>query len=579
MASSESMPLILNQELGEENLMRNEVLGRIRKNPEVSVLIVGAGINGIGTFRDLALNGVDTLIVDKGDYCSGASSASSHMAHGGIRYLENGEFRLVHEAVQERNRMIENAPQHVHPLPTTIPIFRIWSGLLNAPLKFLNLLDKPSERGAIVIKVGLVIYDSFTQRQKTVPTHQFTGKADSLRKYPKLNHLVKFTATYFDGQILSPERYSIDLIQDGRDEGDHAIALNYVSVEQSVGGQVTLKDEISGERIAVKPQVIVNAAGPWIDRVNQDLGLSERYIGGTKGSHLVLDNHELREAIGDHEFFFENKDGRIVLIFPFYDKVIVGTSDLPVTDEDHVVCTREEEEYFIELVARIFPTIKITNKDIVFRFSGVRPLEYSKAKTAGQITRDHSIKHDQYGSIPVLSLVGGKWTSYRAFSTQACDEVMKILGKTRKAGTEELKVRGGMAYPQTQTEKEDWIKNLAHQTGISERYAAKLFERYGTHASKVVEDVIAISVEPIKSLQDWTRGEVISILRTEDVVHLDDLFQRRSSIAWLGQLNLENIREIADIAASELGWEHEKKEVEITCAFNEMRDKHGIILA
>src|SRR5688572_10093909 len=117
-------------------MKRGDILAALRRSPEVSVLIVGGGINGIGTFRDLALNGVDVLLVERGDFCSGTSAASSHMAHGGIRYLENGEFRLVREAVQERNRLIANAPHLVKPLPTTIPIFKRFSGLLNAPLKF-----------------------------------------------------------------------------------------------------------------------------------------------------------------------------------------------------------------------------------------------------------------------------------------------------------------------------------------------------------------------------------------------------------------------------------------------------------
>jgi glycerol-3-phosphate dehydrogenase len=557
---------------------RKEVLDRLKVNSEISVLIIGAGINGIGTFRDLALNGVDTLIVDKGDFCSGASAASSHMAHGGIRYLENGEFRLVHEAVQERNRMIENAPHRVRPLPTTIPIFKIWSGLLNAPLKFPNLLDRPSERGAIVIKVGLIIYDSYTRRQKTVPPHQFHGRSRSLQKYPLLDGGVKFTATYFDGQILSPERYSIDLIQDPRSEGKHAMALNYARVKQSDDGYVTIVDELTNETYTVKPKVIVNAAGPWIDIVNSGLGVNEQYIGGTKGSHLVVDVPELREAIGDHEFFFENKDGRIVLIFPFYDKVIIGTSDLPVKDVDDVVCSPEEEQYFIDLVARIFPSIKISKENIVFRFSGVRPLEYSKAKTTGQISRDHSIKHDQFGQIPVLSLVGGKWTSFRAFSSQVTDEVLGLLGKVRKTGTEDLKVRGGLAYPRTQIEKDEWVENLAEESGFSNQYSAALFERYGTNATEVAREVNEISTDPLTSITDWTRGEVISLIRNEDVVHLDDLFQRRSSIAWVGALNLAVLDEMAAIVAHELGWSEDRKSAEIQRTIDEMREKHGIVL-
>src|SRR5512136_1842144 len=194
------------------------------------VLIIGGGINGVGTFRDLALQGVDTLLIDRADFCSGASAASSRMAHGGIRYLENGEFRLVREAVQERNRMIQNAPSLVKPLPTTIPIFKTFSGLFNAPLKFLGLLEKPSERGGLVIKIGLIFYDAFTGQKRLVPRHVFDSRSTSLRKYPRINPAVRYTATYYDGIILSPERLTLELLLDAEGEGDHARSLNYVTL-------------------------------------------------------------------------------------------------------------------------------------------------------------------------------------------------------------------------------------------------------------------------------------------------------------------------------------------------------------
>src|SRR5512139_3725247 len=161
---------------------RSEILSSLKENPNVSVLVIGGGISGIGAFRDLALNGVDVLLVERADFCSGASSASSHMAHGGIRYLENGEFRLVREAVQERNRLIQNAPHLVKPLPTTIPMFKYLSGILNAPLKFLGWLDKPSERGSVVIKLGLMMYDAYTSAQggqRVVPKHKFHSRKKS----------------------------------------------------------------------------------------------------------------------------------------------------------------------------------------------------------------------------------------------------------------------------------------------------------------------------------------------------------------------------------------------------------------
>src|SRR5262245_9091585 len=181
---------------------RQEILSDLKKNPEVSVLIVGGGINGIGTFRDLALNGVDVLLVERGDFCSGTSSASSHMAHGGIRYLENGEFRLVREAVQERNRLLQNAPHLVKPLPTTIPMFKRFSGLLNAPLKFFKMLDKPAERGSLVIKLGLMMYDAYTNSQngqRTVPKHKFLSRKKSLLEWTQLSPQIVNTAVYYDG--------------------------------------------------------------------------------------------------------------------------------------------------------------------------------------------------------------------------------------------------------------------------------------------------------------------------------------------------------------------------------------------
>ena len=191
---------------------RHTAIELLRSDPSVSVLIIGGGINGAAVFRDLALQGVDVLLIDKSDFSSGTSGATSHMAHGGLRYLENGDFKLVREAVRERNLLIENAPHYVHPLPTTIPIFKWYSGLLNAPLKFLGLLDKTVERGAVLIKIGLLLYDSFTGFTRTVPRHSFMSRLDSLAQFPLLNPNVLCTATYYDASILAPERICIELI-------------------------------------------------------------------------------------------------------------------------------------------------------------------------------------------------------------------------------------------------------------------------------------------------------------------------------------------------------------------------------
>lgn len=505
---------------------RQETLNSLKNRPP-TVLIVGGGINGIGTFRDLSLQGVDTLLIDRGDFCSGASAASSRMAHGGIRYLENGEFRLVREAVQERNRLLHNAPAFVKPLPTTIPIFKFFSGLLNAPLKFLGWLEKPSERGAFIIKVGLIFYDAFTGKGRTVPLHIFQGGRKSRQQFPALNPQVAYTATYYDGLILSPERLALELLLDAEKEGPHARALNYVSLQASKDGQVTLKDELDGETYLLQPRVIVNAAGPWIDYTNLSLGLSTRYIGPTQGSHLVLDNPGLRRAIGDHEFFFENKDGRIVLIFPLFDKVMIGTSDLPITDPDSALCTREEEDYFLAMLARVFPGIKISPDQVIFRFSGVRPLAYTDARLPGQITRDHHIQEDTLNEIPVLSLVGGKWTSFRAFSAQVTDRVLSHLGTHRKLDTASLPIGAGSP---------------------------------------------ALKITP-----DYTREDILAMAGREKIVHLTDLLLRRTLLAYLGQLTLPMVEQLAGWLGESLGWDKDRIHTEIQHSLDILAGRHGVV--
>ena len=559
---------------------RQEILASLEKNPNVSVLIVGAGINGIGTFRDLALNGVDVLLIDQADFCSGASAASSHMAHGGVRYLENGEFRLVREAVRERNRMLKNAAHLVKPLPTTIPIFKWFSGLWNAPLKFLGWLDQPSERGSIVIKVGLLLYDAYTGFRRVVPFHRFRGRKVSLSKWPQLNPAIIHTATYYDGAILSPERYGLELVLDAEAEGPHARALNYVSLEKGDGKTVTLRDELGDVSIEVAPELVINAAGPWIDLANRTLGLSTRYIGGTKGSHLVLDHPLLRRAIGDHEFFFENKDGRIVLIFPLFHRVLIGTSDIPIEDPDEAVCTPAEIDYFLEMIDKVFPGIEVTRDHIVFQFSGVRPLAFSQAKTAGQITRDHAIQVTEGVwtglEFPVYSLVGGKWTSYRAFSEQVTDKALEALGIRRQKDTRALPVGGGRAYPKTGLEKSRLIDGLSAWTGLPTARVQILFDRYGTRAEQVCSYIAKGPDGPLKSLPAYTRREIAFLGIVEKAPHLEDVILRRTMLAMLGEITRERLDELAQVLGEPLGWSKKQRSAEVARTLQILKDKHGI---
>lgn len=562
---------------------RNEILSSLKTNPEVSVLIIGAGINGIGTYRDLTLNGVDALLVDRADYCSGASAASSHMAHGGIRYLENGEFRLVREAVRERNRMIQNAPHIVSPLPTTIPMFKYFSGLSNAPLKFLGMLDKPSERGAVIIKLGLIMYDAYTGKNRTVPRHQFMFRNESLRRWPKLNPDIATTAVYYDGLISNPERLALEIALDAEAESSNARMLNYVSLAGAEKDYVTLKDELTGETYTVRPKLLINATGPWIDVANRKMGISSRYIAGTKGSHVVVDHPELRAATGSNEFFFENKDGRIMWICPLYDRVLVGTSDIKIEDPDDIHCTDEEVEYFLELVTQVFPSIKVTKEHIVFQFTGVRPLGSSgEAKTTAQYSRDHHIEvlsgQQTKLSFPVYSLVGGKWTSYRAFSEQVTDKVLAFLGKTRQKDTSNLPIGGGRGYSIDINEQKRQIDGFAAWTGLDKERLRILYSRYGSRSEAIATFIKRAEDEPLKFLPEFSRREIIFLVQNEKAMHLDDLLLRRTMLAMLGYLSKEIVQELAEVMGDSLGWSVDQKIAEVARALHLLSDKHGVRL-
>lgn len=536
------------------------------QRPYADVLIIGGGINGLATFRDLALQGIDVALVERADFISGASAASSHMIHGGIRYLENGEFRLVHEAVTERNGLLKIAPHYVRPLQTTIPIFSTFSGVLTAPLRFLRHGGgKPRERGAALIKIGLVIYDSFSRGGGRVQRHTFHGRKRSLAQLPQLNPGVKYTATYWDASLHDPERLALDVLRDGRAAGgERARAANYTAAAGVRGGRVVLQDAVTGAETEFTASVIINASGPWTDLTNLALGDPTRYMGGTKGSHVVLDHPELLAATGGRELFFENEDGRIVLIYPLKGRVLVGTTDLEHEIGDPVVCTEAEVDYFIDLIGQVLPAVEVDRSHIVYRFSGVRPLPGHGDLAPGFVSRDYRIEAEELvgGDATVLTLVGGKWTTFRASAEHLADRALELLSTPRRRSTKGVAIGGGQGYPVTERARQQWI--AAHSADLPAARVATLLDRYGTVASAVID---AIDDDPDDAMlahaPGYSSGELRHLAQSEDVVHLEDLLMRRTSIAFLGGASADAAAEIADAVAPVLGWDVTRTAAEV----------------
>ena len=561
---------------------RRTALQAIRDKPEISVLIIGGGVNGIGAFRDLALQGVDVLLVDRGDFGSGTSAGSSHMLHGGIRYLENGEFRLVNEALHERDRMLQNAPHYAKPLRTTIPIFRWFSGLLNAPLKFFNVLDRPGERGALVIKAGLTLYDWFVRGQAMLPKHEFRLREAALRLYPQLNPDIVCAASYYDAWMPYPERICLEMLLDAEASNPHCHAINYLSAVSGDLHSVTLRDELSGESFIVKPKVVINAAGPWIDFVNRRLGRDKRrFISGAKGSHLVLDHAGLLAATGDSEIFFENDDGRIVLILPYLGRVMIGTTDIRIDNPDDAVISDEEINYILGMVDKVFPAIQVDRSHIVFSFSAVRPLPYSEGGATGQISRDHSIETipaDDALRYPIYSLVGGKWTTFRAFAEETTDRVLSDLDLPRRTNTTNIAIGGGRAYPRSDKAREIWLQDLGQRSELPWDRLRDLFERYGTRADEIAMSISTTNDRALENHTSYSRREIAFILRQEKVTRLEDLVLRRTVIAMLGDLTRPLLNELAEICAETLAWSDMQKKREIQRTLELLCCKHQVKL-
>lgn len=535
-----------------------------KDRPEAAVLVIGGGINGVATFRDLALQGVDVALVERGDYCQGASGASSHMIHGGIRYLENGEFRLVRESVAERNGLLSIAPHYVKPLRTTIPVFSTFSGILSAPLRFLtHRSGRPTERGAALIKAGLVMYDCFAglSTARNTPWHTFHGRRKSLAALPQLRRDVKYTATYFDASVHNPERLTLDVLRSGLEANPAARASNYLSLARHEAEGVVLRDEITGEEFKFRAGTVVNATGAWADATNASVGKPTTHMGGTKGSHIVLDHPALLEATGGNEIFFEHRDGRIVLIYPLGDRVLVGTTDIEADISRDAVCTDAEIDYFLDLVHHVFPALEVSRDAIVHTFSGVRPLPRHDGTQPGFVSRDYRIERSTLGDgVPMLTLVGGKWTTFRALAEHLADDVLSESGQRRSVSTKDLAIGGGRGYPKDAASLGEWF---AARASLAERRRLEiLLERHGTRADAVLEHC-GPNDAPLNATDELTVGELGYFVAQEQATRLIDIFIRRTSLAFRGLVTREMLEETAGVLARYLAWDDETTRDEI----------------
>ena len=413
-----------------------------------------------------------------------------------------------------------------------------------------------------------------------MPKHSRTSRSKTLDRRPLLDDRVIGSATYYDAWISYPERLGLELLLDAEALCPDVRSLNYMALDSGDGDTAVLRDRLTDETIEVRPKIVVNATGAWIDHVNINFGNKTQLIGGTKGGHLILDNKDLYNALDGEMVYYETSDGRVSIAFPWLGKCLIGSTDLRIDNPNDARCDEEEVEYILESIRQVFPKLKVGREDIVSRFTGVRPLAWTDPdRPTVTASRDHRCDiQEPTGPLryPIYSMIGGKWTTFRAFAEQVTDKLLEQLGGTRRVDTDNIPIGGGKDFPKGDEERKAWIEQVAERTGIPTERVEILLDRYGTRASAVATFLTEGDDTPLKNNDDYTVREIEFLIQRERVMHLDDLLMRRTSIGLLGEGTPELLDELADqlTRLRELTPEQRQAEIDHTRAI--MKELHSV---
>lgn len=522
--------------------IRIKSLRRLAELTRPEVVVIGGGVNGVATLRDLALNGVSCVLLDTGDFCAGASGASSRMAHGGLRYLEGREFRLVAEAARERNRLIRHASHLVQPLEIMAPLEHIFGGFARSVLRFLGLTRKNGPLSLLALEGALWLYERFGRQEHPLPCHK-----TSLRRaaFPvEFQQRVRAVVRYFDGQISQPEGLILEMLAEALDSSDGVAALNHV--RWSIDGSVFMAQDCFGSGShTLQPRVIVNASGAWIDRVNSILGCNTRYVRGVKGAHLILDNAALAHRMNGRALYFDDGTGRMVIALPVADNVLVGTTEIETGDPDDKTISAMEIDYLLKAINRPFPDISVDRTQIISITTGIRPLRHGSNGSANRAARDHTLEEDFMpgARTPLLSLVGGKWTTFRAFAEQAGDCVLTKLGRTRHTSTAKRDYPGAVQCE---------VSEIIELGEFSRVRAEVLIRRYGAFARAVARVCAGQQDRPLSGAPTYSHAEIKWLIDARAACTIEDIVLRRTQLTLGHGLQRKTIEEIGEILCQQI---------------------------
>ena len=541
------------------------------------VVILGAGINGAAVARDLAINGVSVVVVDSGDVAQGATSRSSRLIHGGLRYLEYRDIALVRESLAERERLLRTAPQFVRPLRLRIPVRRKLGGLIAAAIRFCGLSGTRiggawlnrcrSPRGLFAVRFGLWLYDLLA-KGSSLPHHSVTRSGDESDGWG---------CSYWDAQIEFPERFVLALLHDAQAAANrlgtdfsvlthHQFQLTGDGVAIELVGQ---QSDVGTQRVPLRPSLVINATGAWGDLTLQSLGAdTEPLFSGTRGSHLFTTYEPLRQHVGESGIYSEAGDGRLVFILPLGCGVLIGTTDLPQTDSPSAaVATYDEVAYLLELANSVLPGVGLRREHVEVRHAGVRPLPRTSSRTAAAIPRGHSIHWSTVGRMPVATLIGGKLTTCRQLAEEVADAVLAHLGQERTQSTVDRPLPGNTVAGRAELSHNDEAETVAgRDAGLSSDQVLTLRRLAGERICEIrgSQEFDACS-NALASINGTaiSRGFVRWSIECEWAANLNDLVERRLMLIFEPELRRATLEELADVLVEAGRLEPERRNDEV----------------
>lgn len=511
------------------------------------VIVVGAGINGAAIARDAAMRGLRVLVLDKSDIASGTTSWSTRLVHGGLRYLERFELGLVRESLRERERLLRNAPHLVKPLALILPIYR------------------GAQRGPALIRTGMALYDGLSF-DKSLPRHTMLSARETIASVPSIEAKgLRASARYYDGQASMAERLAVENALSARDHS--AVVLTYARVDRiltegAVVRGVEFTDLLGGTSIRARGQVVVNVAGPWVDRVLAGAASGAapaRMIGGTKGSHLVV--APFPGAPADALYYEAGEDGRVIFVIPWNGLYLIGSTDIRYDgDLDDVRTDEGEIAYLLDETNALLPGARLTADDVLYTYCGVRPLPYKREGAEGSITRRHVIHNHAPTMRGLLSIIGGKLTTHRSLAEEVVDEVQDLVATKTPSRTATTPLPGAAGIV-----LEPFARHMAAASTLPPATVARLVGLYGVRAEQLIalaEADPALAV-PFDDLTGAIAAEVVFAVTEEMAETLADILLRRTMVGLAAHCGVGPDRAAVGIAVAHVGWTPARAEREI----------------